>query len=85
MIAGLRPSPCSMPRACMKIEKVQMSQARCSFISATSSSVASPACSMVETPSSTQRRSPGPPWAWAAAYFPARSASSTAARISSRE
>ncbi len=60
MIAGLRPSPCSIPRACMKIENVQMSQARCSFISATSSSVASPACSMVDTPSSTHRRSPGP-------------------------
>ena len=85
MIAGLRPSPPSIPRECMKMENVHTSQAPCSFMSATSSAVASPACSMVETPSSTQRRRPGPPWAWAAAYLPARSASSTAARISSRE
>src|SRR6266853_2981989 len=85
MIATWRPSPPSMPRSCMKIEKVQMSQAPWAFMRAMSSSVARPACSIVETPSSTHRRRPGPPWAWAAAYFPARSASSPAARISSRE
>ena len=40
MIAGCRPSPCSMPVGCMKIEKVQTSQAPRSIMSAMSSSVA---------------------------------------------
>jgi hypothetical protein len=67
MMAGWWASPCSMPVGWNSTEKVQISQAAFSIISCTSASVASAPCSMVETPSSSAQRKPGPPWAWAAA------------------
>ena len=82
-MSGFPPSPRSIPSGWKRIVKVATSQQSASSIACTSSSEATAACSIVRMPARAAVVRPGPPCAWAATYVPARSASSTAARISS--